>query len=239
MTLSFLRCKQITKHFNTSICSSLVLNTITITFTQNESYAIQGVSGTGKSTFMHLLAGLDQPSTGSIFFNAHDLSRMSALEHERFLQKNVGLLFQQPYLIKELTVLENVMVPGLIRGLPFIECRSRAQNLLEKVNLYDKREEYPGALSGGQQQRIALARALINKPDFLIADEPTGNLDEQTGRQMVALMVNLQKEWGMGIIVSTHDNYVAHAMSNQYTLEEGILKTNPMPIRSETMLMHE
>ena len=200
-----------------------VLRGITIGFTQGQRYAVMGVSGSGKSTFVHLLAGLDLPTLGKITFNGTDLATIKASEKDRFLQNSVGLVFQLPYLIAELSVLENVMIRGLLAGQSFATCKDRALKLLEAVGLAEKAQAKPLSLSGGQQQRVALARALVPKPAFLIADEPTGSLDEHTGREIVELLVSCQKEWGMGIIVSTHDEYVAQAMDTVYQLKDGLL----------------
>ena len=217
-----LQLKQVEKRFGSGQNAYFVLKNITVSFAQGGTYAIQGVSGTGKSTLMHIIAGLDQPSSGEVYFNKLNLGEMTSQEQQHFLRYSVGLLFQQPYLIKELTVLENVMLPCLIAD--GSHCQKEALNLICAVGLKDKVQSKPATLSGGQQQRIALARALINKPAFLLADEPTGNLDEKTGKMIVDLMLELQIQWKMGIIVSTHDEYVAHAMEKRYQLISGQLK---------------
>ncbi len=215
----------IKKSFGTKKNEQIVLQNVTCSFEQGQSYALTGVSGTGKSTLMHLLVGLDTPTAGTVFFNDRDMYLMSTQEHTHFLRKSVGLMFQLPYLIRELSVLENVMLPGLIVGTPQEECEKKANELLNQVGILEKADQKPGSLSGGQQQRAALARALCNEPAFLCADEPTGNLDERTGKQMVDLLVRLQTEWGMGLIISTHDTYVAQQMQHCYRLHNGTLDT--------------
>ncbi len=222
MNGSFLHLQEIEKCFGNAK-EHMVLDKITVTFWQGNTYAIQGTSGAGKSSFMHILAGLDTPTAGSLFFNHQNIALMPSLERDYFLQKSVGLLFQQPYLIKELTVLENVMLPGLLAGASEEQCYQDAMALIAAVDLSHKAMSKPGTLSGGQQQRIALARALINKPAFLLADEPTGNLDAATGKKIVDVMVELHKKWGIGIIVSTHDTCVAQAMATRYVLKNGSL----------------
>src|SRR5262249_16379625 len=137
--------------------------------------------------------------------------------------KSIGLVFQYPYLIKELTVLENVMLKGLIAGKNNTECSQEAHILLEEVGLADKTYSYPGQLSGGQQQRLALARALMNRPHFLLADEPTGNLDMQTGKTIIDLIKKAQTQWSMGIIISSHDASVAQEMEKIFELKDGFL----------------
>lgn len=200
-----------------------VLNGVNALFEQGKSYAITGASGSGKSTLIHLLAGLDNPSSGTVYFDQTPLTSFTASQKTLFLNKMIGLVFQYPYLIKELTVLENVAIKGLIAGKPMIECTQEAQDLLGQVGLGQKIDAYPGQLSGGQQQRVSLARALMNGPSFLIADELTGNLDQTTGEAVIDLMLRLQREKGMGIIASSHDEYVSSRMNIRYELKDGLL----------------
>ena len=223
MKPSILTMKNVYKSFQTMDLPTVILDNVSVVFEQNNSYAIQGVSGTGKSTLIHILAGIEQPSSGAVFFNDRAITAMPESEHQFFLQHQVGLLFQQPYLIKELTVLENICLPAMIAGKDRNDIQNQALELLDAVGLIHKQHEKPATLSGGQQQRIALARALINKPVFIIADEPTGNLDLTTGKIIVELLISLQKHWQMGLIISTHDAYVAHAMNYTYRLEDGRL----------------
>ncbi|GMU18917.1 MAG: lipoprotein-releasing system ATP-binding protein LolD [Candidatus Babeliales bacterium] len=200
-----------------------VLNGVNALFEQGTSYAITGASGSGKSTLIHLIAGLDNPSSGTVYFDQTPLTSFLASQKTIFLNKMIGLVFQYPYLIKELSVIENVAIKGLIAGKPMSECTQQAQDLLVQVGLSEKVNAYPGQLSGGQKQRVALARALMNEPSFLIADEPTGNLDQATGMAIVDLILKLQQEKGMGIIVSSHDDYVSSRMNIRYELKDGLL----------------
>jgi lipoprotein-releasing system ATP-binding protein len=200
-----------------------ILKKTTVLFQQGISYAIVGASGVGKSTLMHILSGLESPNAGDVLFNSHIISGFTAHEKSIFLNQSIGLVFQQPYLIRELSVLENVMVPGLLRGQSSVACKDRAQELLAQVDLTSKCMSKVSTLSGGQQQRVALARALFNRPQFLLADEPTGSLDANTGKLIVELLGTFQKEYGMGIIVSTHDMQVAAAMDQIYCLQDGNL----------------
>ena len=200
-----------------------VLDNIDSTFIQEKSYAITGISGSGKSTFMHIIAGLDQPTSGAIFFNDRSLTSFSPIELSLFLNKSIGLVFQSPYLLKELSTIENIILPGLIANRTHSDCLHRAEYLLHKVGLYEKRNQQPGELSGGQQQRVAIARALFNEPAFLIADEPTGNLDLVTGTHIIDLLITCHHELNMGLIISSHDDYVVNKMDSTYTLEEGKL----------------
>lgn len=200
-----------------------VLNGVNALFDQGKSYAITGASGSGKSTLIHILAGLDNPSSGAVYFDQTPLTAFNASQKTIFLNKMIGLVFQYPYLIKELSVIENVALKGLIAGTSMNEATQKAQDLLVQVGLEQKITAYPGQLSGGQQQRVSLARALMNEPSFLIADEPTGNLDQETGTAIVDLMIKLQQEKGMGIIVSSHDEYVSSRMNIRYELKDGLL----------------
>src|SRR5579872_7465504 len=201
-----------------------VLKEVTASFRQGSTYAIMGVSGSGKSTLIQLLAGLDLPTRGQIFFNNKDLALFSEVQREAFLNKKIGLVFQQAHLIRELSIEENVMIPGIIAGMSWQEGRKRAHELLEAVGIADKALHKPGSLSGGQQQRLILARALFNRPTFLLADEPTGGLDLETGKAIITLLLRLQKEYHMGIIVSTHDTQVADHMEETCILHNGKLK---------------
>ncbi len=201
-----------------------VLSGITVNFSQGKTYAITGVSGSGKSTFMHLLAGLDTPSAGAITYNNTDISKLNPDARMKFLNKEIGLVFQDPYLIRELSVLENCMIKGLIAGNSFQDEIQRAIELLEKVGLADKAYCKPGALSGGQQQRVAIVRAIFNRPTFLLADEPTGSLDEGMGTEIVNLLLQCQKEWNMGLVVSSHDPIVYKRMEIVYHLHNGLLE---------------
>ncbi|PKN03439.1 lipoprotein-releasing system ATP-binding protein LolD [Candidatus Dependentiae bacterium HGW-Dependentiae-1] len=201
-----------------------VLKGVSVSFIQGKSYALTGASGTGKSTFMHLLCGLDTPDSGSVSFAGNAIVGFTAAERQAFLNKSVGLVFQLPYLIQELSVLENVQFKGLLAGKSPAECTEKAHLLLKQVGLEQKAQSKPGALSGGQQQRVAIARAIFNEPAFLLADEPTGSVDVDTGMLIVDLLLACKKQWGMGIIVSSHDAYVAETMGTVYRLEHGLLK---------------
>jgi ABC-type lipoprotein export system ATPase subunit len=217
--ITTIQTDKLTKHFG----GQEVLRDISITFEQGKTYAISGVSGTGKSTLMHLLSGFDKPSAGAVFFNTKNIAHFSAAERAHFLNQSIGHVFQQPYLIRELSVLENIMTPGLIMGSSLLTARPRAQELLEAVGLAECADRRPSSLSGGQQQRVALARALFNQPAFLLADELTGNLDKETGRNIMSFLLKLQQQFHMGVIISTHDTYVAESMQHTFRLEQGEL----------------
>ncbi len=215
--------QDITKAFVQGETTQHVLAGISQSFERGSTYAITGVSGTGKSTFLHVLAGLDEPTSGAVFYNANNIAHVSLGQRSAFLNKSIGLVFQLPYLLREFTVVENVMMPGLIAGESREQCRLRALELLDKVGIPEKADAAPTTLSGGQQQRVAIARALFHEPDFLLADEPTGNLDIQTGKAIVDVLRECQSQWGMGMIISSHDAYVADSMEKVFRLHDGVL----------------
>lgn len=216
-----LTVENLCKEYVSGNSTLIVLNLINAQFKQGSTYAIMGSSGSGKSTFMHLIGGLEKPTAGAVLFNNHNINMMNATEHAHFLQSSIGFVFQLPYLLKELSVLENIMIRGLIRGMDSDDCQLQANELLHAVGLSGFAHAYPPVLSGGQQQRVALARALFGRPAFLLADEPTGGLDETTGKEIVQLLLSCQREWGMGVIVSTHDHYVAHHADTLLHLKNG------------------
>jgi lipoprotein-releasing system ATP-binding protein len=223
MKQAIIETKQITKKFKQGNEEIIVLHNINSTFIQHKNYAITGISGSGKSTFIHIIAGLDTPTAGAVLFNGVCLQTFNLSELAHFLNKSIGLVFQSPHLLRELSVIENIILPGLISGKTKNNCEKQALELLKKVNLIHKKNSKIGELSGGQQQRVAIARALFNEPAFLIADEPTGNLDLTTGKTIIDLLLACQQEWGMGIIISSHDEYVTEKMDAVYNLHEGDL----------------
>jgi lipoprotein-releasing system ATP-binding protein len=216
--------ENISKSFSTDNRFVEVLKNITYSFEQNKSYAISGVSGSGKSTLMHIIAGLEPQSKGAVYFDGVNIESFSKKQKQNFLRFSVGLVFQEPFLINELSVLENVIVKGLIVGQTLSECKKRGCELLEKVGLKDKIDSRPHVLSGGQRQRVAVARALFNPVDFLLADEPTGSLDQQTGSELVEFICSCKQDCGVGLIVTSHDEMVASAMDCVLELKSGKLE---------------
>lgn len=226
MKLSLLEAQKITKTFTQGTTTLTVFRDLDCSFMQTHTYALTGVSGAGKSTLLHILAGIETPTQGLVVFNQKALTSYSSQEQAQLLNRSFGLVFQSPYLINELSVLENIIIPGLIAGRPHHECMLQAEELLRRIHLEDKALASPAFLSGGQQQRIAIMRALFNKPAFLFADEPTGNLDEKTGLEIINFLLECQQEWGMGLIISTHDTYVSTRMDHTFVLHNGNLVPN-------------
>ena len=196
-----------------------IFDDVSIDFVQGGSYAIMGASGSGKSTAIHLLAGIDAPNAGKININDCEIGQFSAEQAAEFFQKNISLVFQQAALFAELTVLENVMLKAILAGQVTAASYDHAQQLLHEVGLADKAQAYPGMLSGGQQQRVAILRAIFVVPQFLLVDEPTGNLDEQASEQVIDLLLHYHKKYGMGLIMSTHNQKIAERMESVIRVE--------------------
>jgi len=202
-----------------------VLKNITYQFEQGRSFAIVGSSGCGKSTLLHIMAGFEPATQGRVLWDGRDLNDYSSLERETFVANNLGFVFQYHYLLKELTVYENILLGSLIRKELEHVRTCRARRVLEQVGVWHKRDMYPHTLSGGEQQRVAIARALTGKPRFLIADEPTGNLDEHTGAEIIALCLELQEEHSMGMVIATHDTAVYRQMDEVLELHDGCIQS--------------
>ncbi len=218
-----LKLYDIFKAYDQGDKSLQVLNGISVTFSKGKSYAITGSSGSGKSTLMHIIGLLDEPSSGQVYYNDVSTALMRGQEKKLFLNRTIGFVFQFHYLLNELTALENIMLMGLIKGESKQLVMERAQSLLNMVGLASKADSYPFQLSGGEQQRVAIARALFNRPAFLIADEPTGNLDAHNAQLMIDIFVQAQREWGMGLIICSHDKEIYQRMETVYRLANGVL----------------
>ena len=202
-----------------------VLKEISVSFQSGKSYAITGVSGSGKSSLLQIIGGIDTPTSGSVHYGNINIFSLKSSERNAFFNQQIGFVFQFHYLIKELSVLDNVSLPGLIAGMSKKQAHQRAHELLEYCGLADKHDALPSTLSGGQQQRIAVARAIFNKPKFLLADEPTASLDADNVALIVNLFLKCQQAWNMGLIVCSHDEQVYRKTEHVYHLENGILQT--------------
>lgn len=216
----------ITKHYQSAGRSVPVLTGVSADFEQSESYALCGVSGSGKSTLLSILAGFEQPTTGSVLWNGRCRSTWTAVESAAFLYHGVGMLFQRPYLIRELTIFENVTLKGWGRGTDSALVAERAHELLERVGLAQFLERYPYELSGGEQSRAALVRALAYPPQFLIADEPTAHLDHDTAERILDTIFDEADRVQSGIIIATHDPRVSARCAQKYTLHSGSISSS-------------
>ncbi|MFA0748209.1 MAG: hypothetical protein EORIYHIE_002078 [Candidatus Fervidibacter sp.] len=181
------------------------LRGVTLDIKRGEYISIMGPSGSGKSTLFNMIGGLDKPTSGSVYINEVDLAQLDAYELAWLRCRTIGYIFQTFNLIPVMTALENVMLPMIFAGVPEDERRDRAMELLKRVGLAERWNHKPFELSGGQQQRVAIARALANDPDIILADEPTGNLDLRTGKEIIELLKELNEEKGVTIISATHD----------------------------------
>jgi ABC-type lipoprotein export system ATPase subunit len=197
-----------------------VLKGIDFSLGEGEITFVVGRSGSGKSTLLHLLGGLDRATEGRIFFKGTDLSQMNETELSTYRNRKIGFVFQFFHLLPELTLFENVLLPSLMAGKPN---RGRAKELLRRVGLRGREGHFPAELSGGEQQRAAIARSLLNQPEVLFCDEPTGNLDDETAELVFGLLTNLHRESGLALAIVTHDERTARRFENVYRLHEGIL----------------
>lgn len=200
-----------------------VLKNLNLEIKKGESVAILGVSGAGKSTLIHILGTLDHPTSGRFSINGQNIFEWKEKEISRFRNTHIGFIFQFNNLLPEFNALENTMMPALISGLPKKQAAQRARELLEDVGLEHRLNHKPGELSGGEQQRVAIARALIMEPDILLADEPTGNLDMETGKKIEDILVNLNATKTITLIVVTHNQMLAERMSSRIGLRDGII----------------
>jgi len=202
-----------------------VLNAITLKLEQGQSVVVVGPSGCGKSTLLNIIGGLDHPTSGRVLFEGRNLAELDENELARIRNREIGFVFQLHHLLPQCTVLENVLVPTLARrdGSSQKDVRERAAALLARVGLQDRMSHRPGELSGGQRQRVAVARALINKPKLLLADEPTGSLDESTAQGIAELLAELNRDQGVTLIVVTHAQDLAARIGRVLELRGGIL----------------
>jgi lipoprotein-releasing system ATP-binding protein len=201
----------------------VVFRDLNLEVARGEMIAVVGASGAGKSTLLHLLGGLDRPTSGSVKIGEFDITKSAELDLARFRNRQIGFVFQYHHLLPEFSATENVMMPLLISGTAKREAAARARDLLKRVGLSRRADHRPGELSGGEQQRVALARAIVNSPDLLLADEPTGNLDQRTGDEVHALIGQLQSEDQMTAIIVTHNERLAATCNRALRLENGRL----------------
>jgi putative ABC transport system ATP-binding protein len=219
-----LETRDLKKHYRMGTSTVRALDGVSLSIHQGEFVALQGTSGSGKSTLLNLIAGLDRPTEGSLRMFDQDLARMSSGELSLHRRRNVGIIFQSFNLVPTMTARENVTLAMMFAGVPRAERENGAAQLLQSIGLGERQEHRPRELSGGEQQRVAIARALSNKPHLLLADEPTGNLDSRTSRDILSVLKDLNERDGKTIIMVTHDASLAAAYAHRtITLLDGIV----------------
>jgi putative ABC transport system ATP-binding protein len=221
------RAERVSRHYEMGAAVIRAVDDVTLEIRAGEFVALLGSSGSGKSTLLNLMAGLDRPTGGSIFANGRNLSELSSLELARYRSRTVGMVFQSFNLLPRMTLEENVELPLRLAEVDRAERGARVQEALERVRLEKRLTHRPSELSGGEQQRAALARALVNRPTLLFADEPTGNLDSATGESIMLLLKEIQQKLGMTIVMVTHERPLAERFSDRIAaLADGKLLTD-------------
>ena len=218
-----IQLKQLTKSYQEGSKRRLVLNQLELSVSQGQMYVLLGRSGSGKSTMLNLLSGIDQPDTGQVIIDGTDISKMNEKDRTKYRRDNIGFVFQSFNLISTLTAFENVILPLSLKGDDPIESEKKAKLFLDQVGLGDRGGSYPDLLSGGEQQRVAIARALAHEPKFILADEPTGNLDYKTGSIVLNMLSDLVRENGRTMIIATHDREMGQIADQVLELREGSL----------------
>ncbi len=216
--------ENLSKSFPTRGEPLVVLRDVSLALSAGQNAAILGPSGSGKSTLLFIIGTLDAPSSGNVKLNGTDPFSLAEAQLADFRNKHVGFVFQDHYLLPQLTVLENVLVPALAAGAPSHEAVARAKSLLERVGLTERLEHRPAELSGGERQRVGVARALLLKPAILLADEPTGNLDRKSAAAIGDLMIQMQRQEKTMLLVVTHSLDLAQRFDRRLEIEDGLLK---------------
>jgi putative ABC transport system ATP-binding protein len=200
-----------------------VLDGVDLEIEAGELFVLLGKSGSGKSTLLNLMSGIDHPDSGQIIISGTDITALSERQQTLFRRDHIGIIFQFFNLIPTLTVLENITLPDELRGMSRRDSESLGRKLLERVGLADRADTFPDKLSGGEQQRVAIARALAHEPALVLADEPTGNLDEDTGRSVLRLLLELTREAGKTLVMATHNPDIVHLADRVCRIHEGKL----------------
>ena len=216
-------CRNINKTYQDGSNATPVLHDVSLAIKAGEHVAILGSSGSGKSTLLHILGGLDKPSSGDVEFNGKSLGKLSGNALAKLRNDEMGFIYQFHHLLGEFTALENVAMPLRIRGLPSKVAHAKAKVMLDEVGLSHRVEHLPSTMSGGERQRVAIARALVTEPSVVLADEPTGNLDDTTGEQIYKLLTNLSEKKGTAFVVVTHDISLAGKMDRVLKIKDGRL----------------
>lgn len=223
MSKAIIDCQGLSKTYNDGTSMIEVLKNVNFSIAPGDRVAIVGPSGSGKSTLLHLLGGLDEPSQGEVSLNEVTWRGMSEKQRCRLRNQNLGFIYQFHHLLPEFSALENVALPLLLSGVCVDEAQSLAMTMLENVGLKPRQEHKPAQLSGGERQRVAIARALVHKPQCVLADEPTGNLDQSTASKVFDIMLELNRETRTALVIVTHDLQIAARMDKVMLLQEGNL----------------
>ncbi|MWQ30309.1 lipoprotein-releasing ABC transporter ATP-binding protein LolD [Glaesserella parasuis] len=218
-----LRCENISKFYQEGGNATQVLKNVSFSMNAGELVAIVGSSGSGKSTLLHTLGGLDQPSDGEVFIKGQSLQKLSSNALAKLRNQHLGFVYQFHHLMADFSALENVMMPMLIGQQNKTEAKDRAEKMLQAVGLAHRITHRPSALSGGERQRVAIARALVNNPALVLADEPTGNLDQKTTESIFELIQRLNQEQQIAFLLVTHDLNLAHKLNRRLIMQDGVL----------------
>ncbi len=218
------QAQKLTRVYSLGTSQVMGLDRIDLEIAAGELVVLKGTSGSGKSTLLALIAGLDKPSAGQLHVAGHDLNRLTEARKTVFRRSVVGMVFQSFNLLPTLSVEENVCLPALLAGAPSTATHARAAELLDWLGMDDRRGHRPAQLSGGEMQRTAIARALINGPRLILADEPTGNLDSRNGETVVRLLQDLNQQKGCTVIIATHSNQVDDMATQHLNLKDGVLQ---------------
>jgi lipoprotein-releasing system ATP-binding protein len=221
MSEQILSATNIHREFRTAEGVLPVLKGVDLNVRRSEMLAITGASGVGKSTLLHILGGLDRPTSGEVLLDETPVSKLSEEELARLRNRKVGFVFQFHYLLEDFDALENVMIPILLAGKSRSEAHARAEQLIDDIGLTDRKSHRPKQLSGGEQQRIAVARALANDPGIVLADEPSGNLDTGTGRQLHDLLFRLNEQKSITFVIATHNRELAERCGREIRMADG------------------